>query len=89
MFSPYLRVVFLFCTSVMSVTHPSFYPSIHLFICLFVCVPCTAAAQLAGQQPHAGQGSRGARHAGVRHHQRQDQEARRPAHQDAGRPAGV
>lgn len=56
---------------------------IFLFYFLFV-FPPTAAAQFAGEQPHAGQSGGGAGHAGVRHHQRQDQAARRPAHQDAG-----
>ena len=54
-----------------------------------LCLAPPAAAQFAGQQPHTGQGGGGAGHAGVRHHQRQDQEARSAAHQDPGRPAGM
>ena len=46
-------------------------------------------AKLSGEQQDSGQGGRGAGHAGVRHHQRQDQEARGPPHQDAGRPFGM
>ena len=49
----------------------------------------TAPAQLAGEQPHAGQGGGGAGHAGVRHHQRQDQAARRAEDQDPGGPVGM
>lgn len=48
-----------------------------------------AAPQFAGEQPHAGQSGGGAWHAGVRHHQRQNQAAGRPPDQDSGRLVGV
>lgn len=55
---------------------------------VFVC-PSAASPQFAGEQPHAGQSRRGAGHAGVRHHQRQNQTAGRAADQDSGRLTGV
>lgn len=48
-----------------------------------------AAPQFAGEQPHAGQSGGGAGHAGVRHHQRQNQTTGRPPDQDSGRLVGV
>jgi hypothetical protein len=77
-----------------------FYVFVCISVCAWLCIyayrhytlsvsPPPAAAQFAGQQPHTGQGGGGAGHAGVRHHQRQDQEARSAAHQDPGRPAGM
>ena len=55
------------------------------------CCICLSAAspQLAGEQPHAGQSGGGAGHAGVRHHQRQNQTTRRAEDEDSGRLTGV
>lgn len=49
----------------------------------------TAPAQLAGEQPHTSQSSWGAGHAGVCHHQRQNQASSGPPHQDSSWPPGV
>lgn len=54
------------------------------------CICLSAASpQLAGEQPHAGQSGGGAGHAGVRHHQRQNQTTRRAEDEDSGRLTGV